>query len=80
INPQSGVSGIGGKTDDVLVAENVHLALGGLRREVNRMVAMNLGESSEAMGLELHMILGRDFLQGYTLLIDYWNNRVTFLR
>ncbi|HSP07231.1 MAG TPA: hypothetical protein VLR94_08645, partial [Acidobacteriota bacterium] len=71
INPQSGISGIGGKTDDVLVAENIHLALGGLRKEVNRMVAMNLGESSEAMGLELHMILGRDFLQGYTLLIDY---------
>jgi hypothetical protein len=74
------LSGIGGKTDQALIAENVEVALGPIRKEFNTMAAMNLGESSEAMELELDVILGRDFLEGYTLLIDYENNRVTFLK
>lgn len=74
------LSGIGGKTNDVLVAENVEVNMGGIKKSFNALPAMNLGESSEALELELDMIVGRDFLQGYTLLIDYRNRQLTFLR
>lgn len=77
---QSGVSGVGGKADDVLVAENIEVEIAGIKKQFNAMPAMNLGDTSEAMELELDMILGRDFLEGYTLLLDYHNNRITFLK
>ena len=44
------------------------------------MFAINFAESSEALGLEIDLLLGRDFLQGYTLLIDYRNRQLTFLK
>lgn len=76
----SSLTGVGGKTNQVLLAENVEVDVGGIKKGFNQMTAMNLGESSEAMELELDMILGRDFLQGFVLLIDYHNKQVTFLK
>lgn len=75
-----GLSGVGGRADNLLIAENVEIDVSGIRKQFNQMTAMNLGESSEALELELDLILGMDFLQGYTLLIDYRNGLVTFLR
>lgn len=76
----SGLSGIGGRADNLLVTENVEVDVGGIRKQFNQMTAMNLGESSEALELEIDLILGMDFLKDYTLLIDYRNGLVTFLR
>ena len=72
--------GLGGKTETPLIAENVEVQVGDLFREYQRMLALNLSEISEALGLELDLILGRDFLNGYTLLIDYQNSKVFFLK
>lgn len=80
LGEKTALSGVGGKTKDVLVAENVEVNLAGIKKQFNAMPAMNLGESSEALELELDMIVGRDFLQGYTLLIDYRNQQLMFLR
>ena len=44
------------------------------------MLAANLADSSEGVEMELDVILGRDFLSGYTLLIDYKNRQITFYR
>ena len=79
ISSKSGLSGVGGQAENVLVAENVQVRVGPMQKAFNRLTALNLGESSDAFDLELDMILGRDFLEGYTILIDYRNNRVTFL-
>jgi hypothetical protein len=57
----------------------VDVEVGSLRKSYNRMVAINLAQISEVLDLEVDMILGQDFLNGYTLLIDYKNNLVTFL-
>ena len=73
------LSGIGGKIDNLLHAENVDIEMGPLRKSFNRMVAANLSQVSEALELEVDCILGQDFLYGYTLLIDYKTNEVTFL-
>lgn len=71
--------GIGGKIDNLLHVENVDIEVGPLRKSFNRMVAANLSQISEALELEVDLILGQDFLYGYTLLIDYKKNLVTFL-
>ena len=77
---QATVSGVGGKADNLLIAENVEVGIGELSRNFNSMLAINFAESSEALELEIDLLLGRDFLQGYTLLIDYKNRQLTFLR
>ena len=73
-------SGIGGRVDNVLLAENVGVRLGKMEKNYGQMLALNLADTCEGMDLEIDMILGRDFLESYSLLIDYRNNRVTFLR
>ncbi len=74
------VSGVGGTAENLLIAENVEVAIGGIKKNFDRMRALNLADTSESLDLELDLILGRDFLQGYTLLIDYRNRTVTFLK
>jgi hypothetical protein len=71
--------GIGGRIDNLIHVENVDIEIGALRKSFNRMVALNLSHISEALELEVDLILGQDFLNGYTLIIDYKNNVVTFL-
>ena len=71
--------GIGGKIDNLIHAENVDIEIGPLRKSFNRMVAANLSQISEALELEIDLILGQDFLAGYTLVIDYKKNLITFL-
>ena len=77
---QNTLSGVGGKADNLLIAENVEVGIGDLSRNFNNMLTLNLAESSEALGLEIDLLLGRDFLEGYTLLIDYRNRQLTFLK
>src|SRR5262245_10825861 len=72
----SDVIGLTGKEQQNLVAENVDVQIGSLSKTYNRMLAVNMAESNEAMQLELDLILGRDFLNGYTLLIDYRHNQI----
>ncbi|HEY7162005.1 MAG TPA: hypothetical protein VH815_12140, partial [Acidobacteriota bacterium] len=74
------LTGIGGRMDDVLLAENVNIEAGPLKKEFNIMSVVNLAEGSENMEIEIGGILGRDMLDGYTLLIDYGKRTVTFLR
>ncbi len=71
--------GIGGRIDNLIHVENVDIEIGSLRKSFNRMVALNLSQISEALELEVDLILGQDFLNGYTLVIDYKHNTVTFL-
>jgi hypothetical protein len=80
LRKQSTVSGVGGKADGLLIAQNVEIGVGSLSRNFNNMYAMNFADTSEALELEIDLLLGRDFLDGYTLLIDYKNREITFLR
>src|SRR5262249_55258037 len=73
------LTGVGGSTN-ALVAENVDFAMGEIKGSFQRVLAINLSDISEALELEIDMILGRDFLNGYTLLIDYPHSKVTFLK
>lgn len=73
------LTGIGGLMEDVLIAENVNIEAGPLK-EFNMISVVNLAEGSENMEIEMGGILGRDMLDGYTLLIDYGKRTVTFLR
>jgi hypothetical protein len=77
---QTNLKGLGGVVESQLVAEGVDVRLGPLSKEFKKIPSINLADISEALELELDMILGQDFLSGYTLLIDYNNNKVTFLR
>jgi hypothetical protein len=72
--------GLTGKAEKTLLAENVEVQIGPLSKTYNKMLAVNLAESNEAMQLDLDLILGRDFLNGYSLLIDYRHNQITFLK
>jgi hypothetical protein len=74
------LTGIGGRMEDVLVAENVNIEAGPLKKEFNMISVVNLAEGSENLELEMGGILGRDILDGYTMLIDYGKRTVTFLR
>jgi hypothetical protein len=74
------LSGVGGKAEDVLVAENVSIEAGPLRKGYNLISVVNLAEGSESLELEMGGILGRDILEGYTMLINYGKRTVTFLR
>jgi hypothetical protein len=76
---KSNLFGLGGRIENVLHVENVEIRIGPLQKSFNQMVAINLAQISEALDLEVDAILGQDFLSGYTLLIDYQNNLVTFL-
>jgi tetratricopeptide (TPR) repeat protein len=76
----SDVVGLAGKEQQTLVAENVEVQIGPLSKTYNRMLAVNMAESNEGMQLELDLILGRDFLNGYSLLIDYRHNQISFLK
>ncbi len=73
------LSGIGGGIDNIIHLDNVDIEIGPLKKSFNRMVALNLAQISETLDLEVDLILGQDFLRGYTLLLDYKNNEVTFL-
>lgn len=77
---QTSIRGLGGLVESPLVVEGVDVRLGELSKKFKRIPSLNLADISEALELELDMILGQDFLSGYTLLIDYNNNKVTFLR
>ena len=77
---QNTVSGVGGKSESLLISENVEVGIAGLSRNFNSMLALNLADSNDALGLEIDLLLGRDFLEGYTLLLDYRNRQITFLR
>ncbi len=79
-NQKPQLFGLGGQVEDLLVSDNVDVQIGPLKKNFDRMLALNLAEISEALELELDLILGQDFLEGYTLLIDYQHNRITFLR
>jgi gag-polyprotein putative aspartyl protease len=79
-NQTNGLSGLGGRVEDMLIAENTELKIGSIGKDFNRIPALNLSEISEALQLELDAILGQDFLDGYTLLIDYRNRTITFLK
>ncbi len=72
--------GLGGRVEDLLIADNVEVDIGSLKKNFDRIIALNLADISEALELEIDMIAGQDFLEGYTLLIDYANNKITFLR
>ena len=74
------VVGVAGKADQTLLAESVKVEFGPLSKTFNQMAAVNLAATNEAMQLELDFILGRDFLNGYSLLIDYPNLQITFLK
>jgi hypothetical protein len=74
------LTGIGGRMDDVLIAENVNIEAGPLKKEFNMISVVNLAEGSENMEIEIGGILGRDMLDGYSMLIDYGKRTVTFLR
>lgn len=74
------LTGVGGRMDDVLIAENVDIEAGPLKKEFNMISVVNLAEGSENMEMEMGGILGRDMLEGYTMLIDYGKRTVTFLR
>ena len=74
------LTGVGGRMDDVLVAENVNIEAGPLKKEFNMISVVNLAEGSESLEMEMGGILGRDVLEGYTMLIDYGKRTVTFLR
>jgi hypothetical protein len=80
LRQQTKITGVGGKADNLLIAENVEVKIGELSRNFNNMLAVNFAETSEALGLEIDLLLGRDFLEGYTLLIDYRNRQITFLK
>ena len=80
LRKQTNITGVGGKADNLLIAENVEVRIGQLSRNFNNMLAVNFAETSEALGLEIDLLLGRDFLEGYTLLIDYRNRQITFLK
>jgi len=75
---KSSLFGVGGRIENVLHVDNVEIQLGPLEKTFNRMVAINLAQISEALELDVDAILGQDFLSGFTLLIDYNNNLVTF--
>jgi len=77
LNPT--IVGVGGKTG-TFIAENVEIQVGSAKREFPQMIALNLAEVSESLSLDIDMLLGRDFLEGYSLLIDYRKRNVTFLR
>src|SRR5262249_24598750 len=49
LNEHSTLSGIGGNAENLLAAENVDIQIGPLQKSFNRMIAMNLGDSSDAM-------------------------------
>ena len=74
------LTGVGGRMEDVLIAENVSIEAGPLKKEFNMISVVNFAEGSESMEMEIGGILGRDMLEGYTLLIDYGKRMVTFLR
>ena len=74
------LTGVGGRMEEVLVAENVSIEAGPLRKEFNLISVVNFAEGSESMEMEIGGILGRDILEGYTMLIDYGKRTVTFLR
>ncbi len=74
------LTGVGGRMEDVLIAENVSIEAGPLRKEFNMISVVNLAEGSESMEMEMGGIIGRDMLEGYTMLIDYGKRTVTFLR
>jgi hypothetical protein len=76
----SNVVGMTGKTKQNLIAENVDLKIRPLSKTYNLITAVNLASTNESMQLELDFILGRDFLNGYSLLIDYRNLQITFLK
>ena len=76
----SPLTGVGGRMEDVLIAENVNIEAGPLKKEFNMISVVNLAEGSENMEMEMGGILGRDMLDGYTMLIDYGKRTVTFLR
>jgi tetratricopeptide (TPR) repeat protein len=80
LRSKSTILGVGGKSDSLLIAENVEVGLGESSRNFENLMTVNLAESSEALGLEVDLLLGRDFLDGYTLLIDYRNREVTFYK
>lgn len=76
---QSRIVGIAGKPEKTLISENVDIQIGPLKKEYKRVIGVNMAEICESMELEVDAILGRDFLKDYALLIDYHNNKVTFL-
>jgi predicted aspartyl protease len=80
MKPKTPLTGIGGRMEDVLIAENVNIAAGPLKKEFNLISVVNLAEGSENLEMEIGGILGRDMLDGYTMLIDYGKRNITFLR
>jgi hypothetical protein len=74
------LSGVGGRAEDVLVAENVSIEAGPLKKGYNLISVVNLADGSESLELEMAGILGRDILEGYTMLINYGKRTVTFFR
>jgi tetratricopeptide (TPR) repeat protein len=78
--PTPQLFGMGGSVLDIKIADNVEVQIGSIKRNFNEMVALNLAEINEAMELDLDLILGQDFLSGYSLLIDYHNRTLTLLR
>jgi hypothetical protein len=76
----SPLTGIGGRMEDVLIAENVNIEAGPLKEQFNMISVVNLAEGSENLEMEIAGILGRDMLEGYSMLIDYGKRTVTFLR
>jgi hypothetical protein len=80
MKPTTPLTGIGGRMEDVLISENVNIQAGPLKKEFNMISVVNLAEGSENLEMEIGGILGRDMLEGYTMLIDYGKRTVTFLR
>ena len=74
------LTGVGGRTEEVLIAENVSIQAGPLKKEFNLISVLNLAEGSESLEMEIGGIIGRDILEDYTMLIDYGKRTVTFLR
>lgn len=72
--------GMGGSVVDIRIAENVEVQIGTIKRNFDEMITLNLAEINEAMEIDLDLILGQDFLAGYSLLIDYRNRTLTLLK
>ncbi|HET6268043.1 MAG TPA: hypothetical protein VFG11_10030 [Acidobacteriota bacterium] len=72
--------GLGGALGPQFSADNVDIKIGALHNSYKKVAVVNLSQISEALELEIDMILGEDFLTGYTLLIDYPHNKITFLK
>ncbi len=74
------VAGLSGKARKVLAAHRVTLEFGGLRETYSELLAVDFAAISNASGTRVSGILGQQTLENLTLVIDYRNGLVKFIR